>query len=156
VVETIQWFGTYYPKKPTKRENRMSGPYDQWSRLTPAEKTYFALNPTHLVIVKLAAETATKETVKRFGHNGRNDDSDAFRHCFWSALLARDLGGFNAKWYTDAHEAIPNNTDIAMDTHNNGVGIWIGTHMGWLPDSDRQLADRCEKALKDGKLKTSP
>ncbi|EPP5335791.1 DUF6973 domain-containing protein [Vibrio harveyi] len=47
------------------------------------------------------------ETESRFGINGHNDKSDAFHHCFWSAMLARDIGYKNALEFTTAHEDFP-------------------------------------------------
>ena len=54
-------------------------------------------------------DIAYSETTKRFGHNGRNDKSYAFRHCFWSATLSRDIGYKNALEFTNAHESSPLN-----------------------------------------------
>ena len=131
------------------------GAYEDWNRMSTAEKTYIATHPVNAVIIKLAKDKAFEVTTQRFGHNGRNDESDAFRHCFWSAMLARDIGYYDALYFTTAHESDPNNppAEKAMDLHNNGVGLWIGSHMGWLPDGDTKLADRCMDALNKGKLK---
>jgi hypothetical protein len=127
--------------------------YDQWSNLTPAEKVYIGLHPEHALIIKNSKDTAFNETSRRFGHNGHNDRTDAFRHCFWSAILARDIGYMNALWFTTAHESGPGNPpdEKAMDLHNNGVGAKIG-RWWFFPDSNATLSDKCNQALEDGKL----
>lgn len=153
------------------------GVYEEWNRLTPAEKAYIATHPEHAVIIRSSKQTAFDETQRRFGRNGHNDESDAFRHCFWAAILARDLNYMNAYWFTTAHESDPNNdpTEREMDLHNNGVGLTIGRlffvplrtinpiagplmdvtefAIGRLVRSNRTISDRCYSALVDGELR---
>ena len=64
--------------------------------------------------------------------SGRNTVSDAFRHCFWSALPARDIGYASALRYTNAHEAFAGNfgCEKIMDLHNNAVGLRISRFGG--------------------------
>jgi hypothetical protein len=134
------------------------GAYEQWNNLTPAEKVVIAnltlRNPLAPLIIKNSKDVAFNETTAKFGYNGRNDKSDAFRHCFWSATLARDLGYFGAKLFTDAHETNPDNPpdEKEMDLHNNSVGLQIGFHY-FIPDSNTALSDKCFKALQNGELK---
>lgn len=103
----------------------MASVYEQFQQLTPEEQAYIRSHPFHAVPIKDAKEAAYAETRTRFGHNGHNDKSDAFRHCYWSALLARDLGYSNAKRFTTAHESSPSNpaNEKAMDLHNNAIGL---------------------------------
>ncbi len=136
------------------------GAYEQWSNLTPAEKMVIAAmgsNPLTIVkipLIKMSKDTAFNETVRRFGRNGRNDRTDAFRHCFWSSVLSRDIGYYWAKLFTDAHETNPDNPagEKEMDLHNNSVGLKIGFFY-FIPDSDTNLSDKCNKALENGELK---
>jgi hypothetical protein len=128
--------------------------YDQYQQLTPQEKSYLFRHPQHASILKESKQTAYKETIKMFGHNGRNDKSDAFRHCFWSALLSRDIGYHNALMFTNAHESDPRNpkNEKAMDIYNNSIGLQIGRNGG----SDLLLRTQCFAALQQGRLKTTP
>lgn len=134
------------------------GVYEQWNNLTPAEKAVITAltlrNPAAPLIIKNSKDVAFNETTAKFGYNGRNDKSDAFRHCFWSATLARDLGYFEAKMFTNAHETNPDNPpdEKAMDLHNNSVGLNIGLYY-FIPDSNKALLDKCYKALQNGELK---
>jgi len=136
------------------------GAYEQWSNLTPAEKmviTAMMSNPLTVVkvpLIKMSKDTAYNETIRRFGRNGRNDRTDAFRHCFWSSVLSRDIGYYWAKLFTDAHETNPDNPadEKEMDLHNNSVGLKIGFYY-FIPDSNTNLSDKCNKALENGELK---
>jgi hypothetical protein len=132
------------------------GAYESWNELTPAEKAVIvAMGPIKAVFVKKSKDTAFNETSRRFGYNGHNDKSDAFRHCFWSSILSRDIGYFWAKAFTDAHETKEGQPpeEKAMDLHNNSVGLEIGFYY-FIPDSNKALSDQCYKALQDGKLKS--
>lgn len=136
------------------------GLYDQWSHLTPAEKAVIAamaanpLTAVKIPFIKLSKDTAFNETTRRFGRNGHNDKSDAFRHCFWSAILSRDIGFYWAKAFTTAHESAPGQPpeEMEMDLHNNAVGLDIGFFL-FIPDSNPTISDKCFKALQNGELK---
>ncbi len=125
--------------------------YEQYQKLTPKEQEYLRNNPHHVMLLKEAREAAFAETVRRFRRNGHNDKSDAFRHCFWSAMLARDIGFQDAMRFTTAHESSPKNRldEKRMDLHNNRVGLDIGRAKG----TNESLSDRCMAALRKGKLK---
>ena len=127
------------------------GAYDKWNKLNPSEKLAVAAHPVLASVVPKAAENAFAETKSRFGHQGHNDKSDAFRHCYWSSLITRDAGVLAALSFTTAHEDFPENPpeEKEMDLHNNSVGIVIGISKA----ADKILSDACYKALQDGKLK---
>ncbi len=119
----------------------MTSTYEQYKNLTQEEKEYVKLHPTHIFFLKESRELAFSETKRMFGIDGRNDKSDAFRHCYWSALLSRELGYINALKFTNAHESSPLNDSLekAMDLHNNSVGLKIGHNK--LPSSP--LSNEC-------------
>ena len=108
-------------------------------------------NPGHILFIKESKEIAFTETKKQFGVNGRNDKSDAFRHCYWSALLSKELGYTNALEFTTAHESSPNNIkpEKAMDLHNKKVGLKIRQNK----NSNLSITMQCLAALRGGKLK---
>lgn len=122
-----------------------------YSTLTEGEKRYVKRHPVNAYKISECKNKAVAETRKRFGHNGRNDRSDAFRHCFWSALLAREIGYQQALEFTTLHESQPGNElkEKIMDLHNNSVGADIGRNGG----SDEMLSLRSIEALKQGKLR---
>lgn len=129
--------------------------YDEWKGLTPAERSVLiAMGPVNALIVKQSKAKAYNETEKRFGYNGHNDKADAFRHCFWSATLARDIGSWWAKAFTNAHETVTGQpaNEKEMDLHNNAVGLKIGFFY-FIPDSNETLSNKCFAALQNGELK---
>jgi hypothetical protein len=104
--------------------------------------------------VGVNAYKAGTEAQNRFPESARIQGSsgDAFRHTYWSALLARDLGPAYAKRFTDAHENVERNPpdSKSMDLYNNMIGIQIG--YANRTASDQELADLCERALRAGML----
>lgn len=125
----------------------------KYKRLNQAEKDFLFWHPIAAISFNNNATTATAEAHKRFGpttlHNG---SGDAFRHCFWSAMNARDEGIGLARGFGNAHEAGTGNPEAEkkMDTHNNEVGFGIGsTYFG---ASDRALAVWCVQAWANNKL----
>jgi len=125
--------------------------YDKYDHLTDDEKSYIKSHPHHITTIMKSRDIAFSETTKRFGYNGRNDKSDAFRHCFWSATLVRDIGFKNALEFTNAHESSPLNIheEKIMDLHNIRVGLRIGLSMS----DNKKLSKICNDALNSGKLK---
>lgn len=64
-------------------------------------------------------------TIEKYGYNGLNDSSDAFRHSYWNALITKNISPEWAKVWTDAHEygvTDNNETHQAMDLFNNECG----------------------------------
>jgi len=136
----------------------MGDTYDKysakWKKLTSAEQDYISWHPWDADDIERDALMALKEAEKRFGggslHNGAGD---AFRHCYWSALLSRDIGKENALKFTTAHEENPGNPkeEKEMDLWNNAVGVEIGAAGPNV--SDGALSNRCMDSLLKGNLK---
>ena len=129
---------------------------------------------------KELADVALKTTQQRFPNSKlHNDDADAWRHCFWSAMMAKDpalkpayvqqlpvggifAGGSHQK-FTDFAYMVGYNHEVygnaagqpliehAMDMHNNNVGLSIGRALGEKATIN-EVKDACDKALKDSKL----
>lgn len=123
-------------------------------KLSTQEHVYLLMYPEHALVIKRAVENASVETMRRFVGVTHNDAGDAFRHCYWSAILCRDLGYMAALRYTSAHESFAGNPgpEKAMDLHNNAVGLTIGLAGG----PDQIISNRCADAMRSGKLKVSP
>jgi hypothetical protein len=149
----------------------MSGLYDAYDGLTPAERRFIKEQPP-TVSLKLwqSAATAAEEAKKYPGaHNGKGD---AFRHAYWSALMTKHCGVESAKKYGFAHESVPPGdgsqcvlvgsgsartqprAERVMDEHNNSVGRDIGKAN--LAVSDDKLATLIHQALRDGMLMVKP
>lgn len=136
----------------------MSNWYEQQKakldKLSEAERAYLGRHPWYAADIETAANKALSEAARRFGRGSlHNGAGDAFRHCYWNAVLARDIGKDNALQFTTAHESRPGNPpdEKVMDLHNNAVGARIGASN---PNaSDAVLANLCHQALIGGKLK---
>jgi hypothetical protein len=125
----------------------------KYESLTQAERDFLWWNPLAAISFNMNAKKATEEANKRFGRNTlHNGSGDAFRHCYWSAMNARDAGIKKARAFGEAHEDWLGNPEgeKKMDLHNNEVGFDIG---GKAPGaSDRYLAVMCVQAWASGKL----
>jgi hypothetical protein len=133
--------------------NRNMGVKDKYNKLSPAERDFVWWNAIAAINFNENASTALAEAQKRFGastlHNG---SGDSFRHCFWSAMNARDQGIAVARKFGEAHEDWVGNpaNEKTMDLHNNSVGFDIG---GWsIGATDRHLAVLCVEAWVNKKL----
>lgn len=87
---------------------------------------------------------------------------DAFRHTYWNALCARDIGAMRTSKFTTLHEVGMNPANdphdpsydpiaIQMDLFNNRVGRQIGTGNPFASDQD--LAQLVQQALANGELR---
>ena len=127
--------------------------YDQYKKLSDDERDFIWSHPGAAMDFDANATVARHEAERSFSamtlHNG---SADAFRHCYWSAMNARDQGKSLAKEFGDAHENYVGNpaAEKAMDLHNNGVGYDIGAKA--YGASDRHLAVLCVQAWGAGKL----
>jgi len=121
------------------------GPYKKFQGLSPAEKEFVKNNKGAAYKINRNANKAWNRTLKTFGHQGKGDKSDAFRHTLWQALNTQDAGAEKTKEYADAHEtATPAGEEKhkEMDDHNNSLGIQIG-----LDNPDASMKDIIETVL---------
>ncbi len=86
-------------------------------------------------------------------HNGA---ADAFRHCYWSCRMTEELGPEIAKRIADIHEFCARHVqpvaEEAMDQFNNKMGREFGQAVGRTGN----CRERCEKAIREGRLQLSP
>ncbi|MEB8861375.1 hypothetical protein P4H06_34685, partial [Bacillus cereus] len=102
--------------------------------LTDAEVDLAKKNPFEFVTYG-ACSVLAKTTSEKYYTNSTlyQGNGDAFRHSFWNAALAKELGAIKgrdvgvarAKVWTDAHEQYSNGVDKEMDLYNNEVGRTI-------------------------------
>ena len=128
--------------------------FDIWDKLTESEKAFVREHTVVAAAFYFDKQEAEAETAVRFGGNFKNDESDAFRHALWNALMAFDQGAELAKQLADAHEDRPDNPidEMNMDLHNNEMGrtIGVGATATGMPESS--LADQVQTALDSGEL----
>ena len=82
-----------------RKETR--GISDIWNALTEAEKKLLIRYPLDALKVNDAKNIATRQTERKFGHNGLGDRSDAFRHGIWNAEMTILIGGRKSRIICD-------------------------------------------------------
>ncbi|WP_394855190.1 DUF6973 domain-containing protein [Rhodococcus aetherivorans] len=119
-----------------------------------ADCTY--LYGSNCVHVEDARNWATEVTIWRFGYNGRNDISDAFRHCAWIGAVATRLGERDAYTVGFIHENNSQGPDseFKMDDWNNFTGAQIGAAAVRSGTSDQwgYVLQKCEAKARSNQL----
>lgn len=129
----------------------------------PEEIAYAILNPFDAMTVKNNSTLAFQAANNSGLPNPRDGQQDAFRHAYWNALNARDIGAGEAEPFATIHETgmtnpanDPNSPEydpvaIQMDLHNNEIGRRIGA---LNPEAtNEELAALVMQALANGELK---
>lgn len=93
-----------------------------YGKLNAVERKLALAHPVQAVKVYNASKVATAKTIEVYGYNGWQDNSDAFRHCLWNALMKQSIGRTMAAQWATAHEYTSSGIDKRMDLHNNAVG----------------------------------
>ena len=99
------------------------------------------------------AVLAIQMTKKEFSDNGWGNESDSFRHAYWSALNAKSAGFSFSEKYGLAHETDPlpgEKADLYMDIHNNYIGLNIIKENPKI--GDKQLVDLIKTKIVNGEL----
>jgi len=134
----------------------------QYDKLTAAEKILVKKYPIQAYAISKNKSVAETETTTRFGANGLNDKSDAFRHAFFNAMNMRDCGRNPqtyeniAKLFSDAHETETPSQLIKekqMDLWNNNIGHQVGDVMFPIFTSNSSLSDDVFIKLQNGELR---
>jgi hypothetical protein len=119
-------------------------------QLSLAERVWLYGHPHTAYKIRDCTKEARRQEHEYFGSSGEDDEGDAFRHCYWSALLTRDIGQELSGFFTSLHEVKDGNPKNrkTMDLHNNGVGRWTY----FADTSNKGIAQKCLKLLAAGKL----
>ena len=101
------------------------------------------------------AKMAAGEAADRYPTSPWNGGpQDAFRHCYWSCLMSRELGYKCASAIGRNHEAMGDRGggngpgDHEMDDNNNFVGATLG-------EGEGDCGNLCEAALENGSLQVN-
>ncbi|CAF1328615.1 unnamed protein product [Adineta ricciae] len=126
------------------------------STTTEAIKCLFLVGPFACAKAKTDADNAAAAARESYPtdtlHNGIGD---AFRHCYWNALMTLSVGRTSAKKIADLHE--DNNTtgplaEREMDLKNNEIGRQAGSES---KDADEARA-KCHDYVNTGYLQLKP
>ncbi|KAF2432311.1 hypothetical protein EJ08DRAFT_648359 [Tothia fuscella] len=123
----------------------------------PLESDYCSWkHPTHwsnCYTAKGDADTSLAAAEQLFPTSTHNGKGDAFRHCYWNALMTIHMGEGKAKIFGDMHEnGTPNNPprEKAMDLANNARGRSVGTSERYVGAAK----EKCRSLAVDGSLVT--
>jgi len=126
-------------------QNFSLSPDDDYYKLTAAEK---ALTKFHLtaafIIGHFNRPMANTVTIQKFGSNGLNDKSDAFRHAFFQAVNTVRVGADLTQQFSNAHETeVPSQLfkERSMDLYNNSVGIAFGQTQSYPASTPAMIAN---------------
>ncbi|ORB31958.1 DUF6973 domain-containing protein [Mycolicibacterium parafortuitum] len=114
--------------------------------LTHTEMQMLLADPARIPEIREIRDRASDEAVRRFPpSDGRqvDNETDAFRHAYGSALLALRFGSDWASRFTSAHEGTAGNNRAsrAMDLYNNEIGRKIAlANPDAAPDAIADLA----------------
>ncbi len=117
-----------------------------FSSLNATERALALKHPIQALKVYQCANKATDATIAYYGINGWQDNSDAFRHCCWSALMKSAMNESDADVWATAHEADSSGIDKEMDLFNNAVGRSIDV----ADKSDSQIYEMVKAKVVDG------
>lgn len=85
-------------------------------------------NPFSALKIRINKANAENITVTKYGYNGHNDKSDAFRHAYFQAINARACDETIARQFSNAHEETTPTAlllEKQMDLHNNDIGFAV-------------------------------
>lgn len=105
-------------------------------RLNAMEVAVFNSDPIKGVLALTNASDSESRTKSMYNGTFWGDNSDAYRHGTWNALMVHYVGEPYAKRFADAHEMgasnyNPSNIDFDMDLRNNSIGRAIGRGQNW-------------------------
>jgi RHS repeat-associated protein len=105
--------------------------------------------PTCSLVYGSYAIGAWIQTGNTFGNQRDGTRGNAFKHCYWSALITYWHGASTARLYTDMHETSQKAGPLkTMDLVNNSIGRSVGVSYSFS-----RLDDGCLYLLKQGKLR---
>ena len=132
----VAFFSVYAQESNLKKFSRLSGPEKCWVIFHP-----FVAKKALKISVKTREITKEIQQKNILKGNGNGGQIDAFRHTFWMATLAQEIGARRARSLGGKHEkgnykdykkrrledgVIPDKISSDMDLFNNEVGIEIG------------------------------
>lgn len=142
---------------------------DVWGHLTEAEKRLVILRPVAAALAYNCVGTANELTVQEYGASRVGDETDAFRHTVWNALMQKYIGGSFPEKYATAHEDYPTETLLQrsknsnnvydgfllkdhtdMDLHNNAVGRSLVHWTEYFTITHETIVDRVHNAIDAG------
>ena len=137
-----------------KMELFTNNPYAIWNELTSEEQNLIISFPMEAYNIFKNREVAESATQLKFGNNGLNDKSDAFRHAYFNAINTKKVGAYMAKLFSDAHESetpLKLLLEKQMDLFNNAIGHQ--SEINYPSASILELVNLIYREMLDGNLR---
>lgn len=114
----------------------------------------FQVGPIDCYTARNDANTAFNTAAELYPDSTHNGPGDAFRHCYWNALMAIHINPDQAKTVADNHEELGSGPEAErqMDYKNNEIGREIGSNS---PDEE-SAKNGCIGAVDSGRLQLAP
>ncbi|KAG2017449.1 hypothetical protein CC2G_006959 [Coprinopsis cinerea AmutBmut pab1-1] len=130
----------------------------------PVTEMRYCINPFNIAACLAAhghAQVASMTAWDYFPSSLHNGKGDAFRHCYWNARMAIDLGVARAKTIADNHEESAENNppaEKAMDLANNETGRAIGASAAGANKEEKysNAEAECLRRAREDELVTLP
>ncbi|GEC06572.1 hypothetical protein SSP24_42270 [Streptomyces spinoverrucosus] len=124
-----------------------------YGNITDAEWDYCFWNPYDCSLAWDRADTAFKKAQELYPDNTLfQGTGDAFRHCYWNALMEIRLSTKDAYEIATRHESTSRGVDKEMDLRNNSIGRGIGRSKTGQTSAGIRSRDACRNAQKNGSL----
>lgn len=124
-----------------------------YGSVTEAESDYCFWNPYDCSIAHDRANVAFKKAQEIYPDNTLfQGTGDAFRHCYWNALMEIRLSTKDAYEIATRHESKSKGVDKTMDLRNNSIGRGIGRKNDGKTSAGTRSKKACVNAQKNGSL----
>lgn len=124
------------------------------AKFSEGVKCVIQVGPIDCYTARNDANTAEATAIELYGGSLHNGPGDAFRHCYWNALMAIHINPDQAKIVADNHEAVSNGPEEEnkMDFFNNDIGRQIGSES----PSEEVAKKGCQDAVNSKRLQLAP
>ena len=148
-------------EKDKARFRSLSGPEKCWVLFHP-----FVAKKAHRISLQAQKVGNKMLKDKELDADGNGGQVDAFRHAYWMAVIAEEIGRCRARKLGIAHErgnkrdfqksrleegTLPDEASIEMDLFNNNIGIDIQKQNKEV--DDKQLQDLIKEAVLSGRMR---
>ncbi|SPF04352.1 Cell wall-associated polypeptide CWBP200 [Streptomyces sp. MA5143a] len=124
-----------------------------YGAVTPSERYYCFWNPYDCSIAHDRANVAFKKAQDLYPDRTLfQGTGDAFRHCYWNALMEIRLSTKDAYEIATRHESKSEGNDQTMDLRNNSIGRGIGRKNDGKTSAGIRSKKACLNAQKNGSL----
>ncbi|MFJ3222236.1 DNRLRE domain-containing protein [Streptomyces sp. NPDC086783] len=121
--------------------------------VTPSERDYCFWNPYDCGVARDQADRALYWAKKLYADSTLfQGTGDAFRHCWWNALMEIKSNHETAYEVATRHESQSRGIDKTMDLNNNKKGREIGRYYEDAYHSVEKSKSSCKSAVSTGKL----